>query len=152
MHQCGTLWAYSIWMDRGPERAWGKGVGRLEEVEKNRGMVVKGLERDQLRVGGGYGRGQGWWQPLKNTPVVNTKKPPFWRKMYQNTPRLKCTKKTPEMYQKTPHGGGVLVHFGGFFWYLAGGISVFGGFFSTFRGGLHFGGVYGTFSGGLWYN
>ena len=86
------------------------------------------------------------------------KNPPFWRKMYQNTPRLKCTQKPPKMYQKTPgvgtfwgvvqgvfwyilvffpvHFGG-WVHSGGVLWYIFGQVLVqIGGFCGAIRGGL----------------
>ena len=82
---------------------------------------------------------------IKNSALV-PKKPPFWRKMYQKTPQLQCTKKTSKCTKITPpvefFFWYILEVVRGFFWYLAGGSLVyFGVFFGTFqRGGsmVHF--------------
>ena len=70
--------------------------------------------------------------------------------MHQKAPRLKCTKKPPEMYQKIPRGGGFWYILGvvrGVFWYILGCFLVFDGVFLYILGGflVQNGGFFGTF-------
>ena len=101
----------------------------------------------------------------KNPHFVR-KSPPFWLKLYQKTPQLKCAKKHPKMCQNPPPPmascqppppqGGVWYHFWGcmgFFCTFWGVFFAFGGgFFGTLLGVFStFWGGFGTFRGVFWY-
>ena len=66
--------------------------------------------------------------------------------MYQTPPQLKCTKKNPKMYQKSPPGGFLPRGFSGTFWGVVWGVFwyILGFFFWYLAGGeglVHFGGL-----------
>ena len=104
--------------------------------------------------------------------MVNTKRNPFWRKMYQKHPPAKCTTKNQKC-TRTPPPPPHLVHFGGLyggggyilgfffgtffwgFWYILGFFVGHNGvfytsraFFGTFWGGWYISGSYGAIRGG----